>query len=103
MTDTVNRGWLLRQAQAGKLEGRLDHYIESDGPGYEVGQPTDPWLPVIIGGYEDYGREGVLVLCDYEFRGKSGYASRNRNGEITFSVHSNLCYTLRQAHSPANK
>lgn len=96
---TVNRGWLKKQVQAGKVEGRCDgHYTDdyafdaANGFGRTTG-----WKPVRIRpatGF-DHDYENFINLWADDFTSKSGKAYTHDDGTIIYYVHSNLSYTLR--------
>jgi hypothetical protein len=92
---TVNRGWLKRQAEAGKLVMLESyHYDETHGEDrthkelpVRVSQGAGDWLP------------GFCTLYPHDFKSKSGAAWRNPDGTITLHVHSNCHYTFKAVDS----
>jgi hypothetical protein len=98
----VNRGWLKRLVQAGKVEARCDYHL-TDDYAFDVGR--DPgrirWMPARFStGYGDFV-EGQMNLRDLDFSGPVGRAWLSDDGTITLDVHSNCCYSLRVCSSEA--
>lgn len=90
---TINRGWLLRQAKAGKLAMVGSYHFDD-----QFGQSgsKDQLMPVQIIKNHSEHKSGVLGLYESDFRSKSGCAYQSAEGDaITLIVHSNCNYDLR--------
>ena len=114
---TVNRGWLRKQVEAGTMEAKCDYHLTDD---YAYDNANNDgrtsWLPARIRKpvwmtYRDehgYERErikdddfvhGAVNLLASDFHGKSGRAWKQADGHIALIVHSNRSYTLRAKQS----
>ena len=93
---TVNRGWLKRQVLAGKVEAICAYHMTDDykrDAANNCGKTTE-FIPCRIRTGSDF-IEGVMNFRESEFSSKSCAAWMNKDGTISFSVHSNLAYDLR--------
>lgn len=91
MRDVVNRGWLKRQVQAGKMEAANDYrYDEMEGQ--TVG---GKWFPAVFRQQGDKFEPGQIAFTDHDFSSKSGTAYRQPDGTICLIIHSNQSYKLR--------
>ena len=111
---TINRAWLMRQVDAGKMEARCTLRLTDDytfDTAYNYGKTG--WMPARIrrpvfkemalpnGNVIEYSvnddfTDDQMNLQEYHFTGKSGGAYRNEDGTIHLRVHSNLHYELRK-------
>ena len=93
----VNRGWLLRQVQAGNVEVKCNYSMTDDyafDAAYNFGK-TD-WMPA-----QDYFKKDGCKLAWY-FSTKGGFAYWNEDkSEIAMSVYSNYSLQLRIKAAPA--
>jgi hypothetical protein len=93
---TVNRGYLRRLAEAGRLE-LADAYHFDDMMGESR---THERMPVALvpdhpPGDWSWRKEGVCYLFPSDFKSGSGSAWESENGLVTLYVHSNSNYTFR--------
>lgn len=91
-TKTINRGWLLRQAKAGKLAMVGSYHFDDQ---YGQSGSEGKLMPVRIISNHSEHQTGVLGLYEHDFRSKSGCAYRSDDDTITLIVHSNCNYDLR--------
>lgn len=93
----VNRGWLLRQVEAGNVEVKCNYSMTDDyafDAAYNFGK-TD-WMPA-----QDYFKKDGCALAWY-FSTKGGFAYWNEDkSEIAMSVYSNYSLQLRIKAAPA--
>jgi hypothetical protein len=95
---TVNRGKLLKDAQAGLLEGKV--IIAPDPMRDSITTPRMNWLPVRVKkGYGDFV-DGYLNLLELDFKSHTGHASEDEHGIIHLHVHSNSSMELRYKAIP---
>jgi len=114
-SNTVNRGWLRKQIEAGNVEVKCNYSLTDDyaWDNANNGGKTD-WMPARIrrpkfakldndGGYQD-GRcidddrkDGYMNLDEHDLTSRSGMAYRDSkdNSIIRLSPYSNLCYSMR--------
>lgn len=110
---TVNRGWLKRQVEAGKVEAKCDYHFTDDYAWDNAsGFGKTDWLPARIQHptYKEVGEpghersitdnddfiEGMMNFREWDFKAQSGAAyCRDGETDIHFRIHSNLVYTLR--------
>ena len=110
---TVNRAWLKRQIDAGRVEAKCSHHLTDDYAFDNANNfgKTD-WMPArirrpVFGTYINHlGFEldrcidsdfvqGQMNFTEHDFVGKSGGAYYQPDGTIHFYVHSNASYELR--------
>jgi len=89
---TVNRAWLKRQVELGKVY-LVESYHFDDMLGESRFKGEIP-VRMKTGGPEDW-KEGFLNLTPWDFKAKSGHAYRNENGTIHLRIHSNCNYDLK--------
>jgi len=94
---TVNRGWLKRQVEAGKVEAKCVNYLTDDyafDASNNFGRMSE-FKPAVLQNRGDKFLHGVVNLHAEEFNNKGGGAYRSEDGIIHYYVHSNLSYELR--------
>ena len=94
---TVNRGWLKRQIEAGKMEIKCRYEYTDDYAGDAAANfgKTD-WMPARIGSTLNDKAEGVISLQEYSFKGRDGAAYRTDDSSvITLRVYRGLVYEFR--------
>lgn len=90
---TINRGWLRRQAEQGKLTLVGSYYFD-DMYGVSDREPVS--MPVEMQPADWHDRkEGICYMMPIDFKTKSGCAWKNPNGTVTLIVHSNCNYTFK--------
>lgn len=104
MNKTINRGWIKRQIEQGKMEATNSYRFEPMDDSLEYG--NGKWLPArvqqaiinekdITKGYDWIG--GYYNFHPHDFKSKSGhcYESDSEKGIYHLIVHSNHCDLLR--------
>jgi len=111
---TINRGWLKKQVSLGKIEAKCNyHYTDDYRYDADVNFQKTDWMPCRMQNrvYEndpvtgfsrlinDDFKTGFINFEDWDFKTKSGGAWQTeddqKNGVISFIIHSNLSYDLR--------
>ena len=88
---TVNRGWLKRQVEAGRVEAR----ILNDYRSYADSLSKTDWMPARIKRGYNNSIPGQMNLWEHDFKTRVGRALKEDDGTITLIVHGNLSYSLR--------
>jgi len=103
---TVNRGWIKRMIEHGKVEARClfrltDDYSFDNADGFGK---TD-WMPARISAPQFDPETNRCINSDFaegaanfhagDFKTKSGGSYRNDDGTITLRIHGNEVYALR--------
>ena len=91
MSKTINRGYLKRLAQQGKLE-LVSSYHFDDQMGES--RTKEPLAVRVRKDYDDFV-PGVVNLWESDFSSSSGFANQGDNGTIHLHVHSNCFYDFR--------
>lgn len=110
---TVNRGWLRKQIEQGKIEAKCDYHLTDDykaddannmgKTGWMVARIRKPVFEtythlngvVVDRCVHDDFVAGQMNFMVHDFKTKRGSAWEEANGHIAFLVHSNASYTLR--------
>lgn len=91
MSKTINRGYLKRLAQQGRLE-LVSSYHFDDQMGES--RTKEPLAVRVRKDYDDFVH-GVVNLWESDFSSSSGFANQGDNGTIHLHVHSNCFYDFR--------
>lgn len=103
---TIRRAAVLKLIEAGLIEAKCNFHMTDD---YAWDNANDfgksGWMPARIQKeyVDDWGKirwdrvEDAINFQKRDFSSayQTGYARLDKNGEISFSIHSNLNYTLR--------
>ena len=111
---TVNRGWLRKQVEAGKVAIKCNyHYTDDYAFDAAVNFQQTDWMPArirkpVFGEYtdqfgytrtrcvEDDRKQGYMNLDASDFKSQSGRCWKNEETNIiSFSIHSNLVYSCK--------
>jgi len=90
-SNTVNRGWLKKQVQAGKMEIKCQyHYTDDYAHDAAVGYGKTDWMDAT-----DYFNDGCGINWYFGTQSGGAWWSDDAKTEITLLIHSNLSYRLR--------
>jgi len=102
MIKTVNRGWLKRQVEKGKMESLCNYSFDPMTDGIEYGDKKWRQARLQIRQYDENDKlvnddwiEGMANFTDWDFHTKSGCAWQTEDGLIHLIIHSNESHTLR--------
>lgn len=93
----VRRDVLKKKVEAGLMEAKCEYHMTDD---YLLdnanGFGKTGWIPARLQqNFDDFVTD-QMNLKAHDFKSKVGTAYKNSDGTITFIVHSNLAYTLRE-------
>lgn len=114
-SNTVNRGWLRKQIEAGNVEVKCDYSMTDDYAWDNAsGFGKTDWMPARIRHpkfteytndvgntchrcIDDDRKDGYMNLDEHDLTSRSGMAYRDSkdNSIIRLSPYSNLCYSMR--------
>lgn len=114
-SNTVNRGWLRKQIEAGNVEVKCDYSMTDDYAWDNAsGFGKTDWMPARIRHpkfaeytndvgnrdsrcVDDDRKDGYMNLDEHDLTSRSGMAYRDSkdNSIIRLSPYSNLCYSMR--------